>query len=127
MANVGSIDADSEVYWRRSGVFWRLRATLVWLVRKLLPCARRSSGTPALGPRARDQRGAPVPKQHQLHPPVLGLCLSLHWMQPSLFFHVSLFFLFVRVEQRVALREQRNPPTRKRGQGGGGHGSPRLS
>jgi hypothetical protein len=33
----------------------------------------------------------------------------------------------VRVEQRVALREQRNPPTRKRGQGGGGHGSPRLS
>ena len=31
------------------------------------------------------------------HPPVLGVCLSLHWMQPSLLLSVSLFFLLVRV------------------------------
>ena len=43
------------------------------------------------------ERGAPVLKHLKHHPRVLGLSLSLHWMQPSLLFSVSLFFLLVCV------------------------------
>ena len=52
------------------------------------------SAKPALG----HERSDPVLKHHL---PGLGLCLSLHWMQPSLLFSVSLFFLPVRVSLKL--------------------------
>ena len=73
---------------------------LGWRARKLLPCAPRSSADLAPG----HERGGPVPKHH---PPVLGLCLSLHWMQPSLLFSVSLLFLLVRVALPMKLQSLR--------------------
>ena len=76
---------------------------LGWRARKPLPCALRLSAKPALG----HERRAPVLKHH---PPVLGLCLRLHWMQPSLLFSVSLFFLLVRVA--LKLRSLRFHPPR---------------
>ena len=50
--------------------------------------------------------GAPVLKHH---PPALGLCGSLRWMQPSLLLSVSLLCLLVRVA--LTLRSLRiHPP-----------------
>ena len=82
--------------------------------------------------------------EHQMiaPPPVLGLCLSLPWMQPSLLFSVSLFFLLVRVALRENVRlygtsfclKNPTPPTaqrgaqpskRRKGTGGRGGGMPR--
>ena len=52
------------------------------------------SAKPALG----HERSDPVLKHHL---PGLGLCLSLHGMQPSLLFEVFLFFLPVRVSLKL--------------------------
>ena len=67
-------------------------------MRKLLPCALRSSAKPLSA-----TSGAPVPDAPEVkhHPPVLGLCLSLLCMQPSLLFSVSFFFLLVRVAVKL--------------------------
>ena len=67
-------------------------------MRKLLPCALRSSAKPLSA-----TSGAPVPDAPEVkhHPPVLGLCLSLLCMQPSLLFSVCLFFLLVRAALKL--------------------------
>ena len=66
------------------------------------------SGPP--GPECRKVTVLPVVPVLKRHPPVLGLCLSLPWMQPSLLFSVSLFFLLVRVA--LKLRSLRIHPPR---------------
>ena len=57
------------------------------------------------------ERGAPVLKHH---PPVLGVCLSLHWMQPSPFCFcvLSACDQLVRVALKLrSLRIQPPPPS----------------
>ena len=45
------IDVDSEAYcWRRSGFFWRMRASLAWRVLRPLPCPLRFSAKATRGP-----------------------------------------------------------------------------
>ena len=46
-----AIDVDSEAYcWRRSGFFWRMRASLAWRVLRPLPCPLRFSAKATRGP-----------------------------------------------------------------------------
>ena len=66
---------------------------LVWRARKPLPCALRSSATPARVGRATDL------EPHLLGP---GLCLSLRWMLS--FFWVYFLFLLVRSLLVVSLQ-----------------------
>ena len=67
--------------WRMLATWWSPPGWRGWKVG-----APRSSADLAPG----HERRAPVPKHHL---PVLGLSLRHHWMQTSLLFSVSLFFL----------------------------------
>ena len=81
-----AFDVEAEVYCRRrSGNFWRMRASLGLACAQAAPLGTQS---PALAPGLARQR-APVP-EHRL--PVMGLCLRPQRMQPFL---CTAFFSFL--------------------------------
>ena len=89
-----AIDVDSEAYcWRRSGFFWRMRASL-GLACAQLPRALKFSAKPAL----RHEPGAHVLEQHY---PTPDFGLSLHRVELSILCCISSFFLLVRAALKL--------------------------
>ena len=89
-----AVDVESDVYcWRRSGNFWRMRASLGLACAQAATLCAQVVGQPRSRPRA-------VRPRAWHHRPVLGLCLSLR-MQLSLLFSVSVFFLLVLVALKL--------------------------